>query len=56
MPTTHDITLRGNQVYDCIIQDDTVVITFTDGSFITIVADNSLRYKYYPPTKEKPNG
>ena len=42
-----EVTLKGKQVYDCIVQNDTVVITFTDGSFITIIAETKLRLRTF---------
>lgn len=53
---TEYITLRGKTVTDCIVQPDTVVITFSDGSYVTITTSDKLKLIQYKSFMETLNG
>jgi hypothetical protein len=53
---TEYITLRGKTVTDCIVETDTVVITFSDGSYVTITTPDKLKLIQYKSFMETLNG
>lgn len=53
---TSYITLRGKTVTDCIVETDTVIITFSDGSYVTITTPDKLKLIQYKSFMETLNG